>query len=168
MKKFFDLALRFLATGGAFEYLPSWARGTFGTLIGVLVFVLLSNYEIIFYGLLVLLMVLAFPVSNYAENKILKGQKTEYVVIDEIVGYMISTIGFKFSFSLEGFTVLLLTFVIFRIFDTFKPYPITHIRSFGNGVGIVLDDIFAGVVTNILVRILLAFEVSRIFIPLLM
>ncbi|MCS7298868.1 MAG: phosphatidylglycerophosphatase A [Spirochaetia bacterium] len=165
MSRIVELVVKFLATGGLVGYLPV-ARGTFGTLIGVAIFILLSGYTVVFYALIVILTVIAFPVSNYAEKEIFKTKDSSYIVIDEVVGYLVSTVGFTFSFNPQGITILVLTFIIFRIFDIFKPYPIVHIQSLGGGVGIVLDDIFAGVMTNILVRILMSFEISRIFMPL--
>ncbi|MEN2998770.1 MAG: phosphatidylglycerophosphatase A [Brevinematia bacterium] len=165
MKVVMDLLVRFLATGIFVSYIP-WARGTFGTLIGVIIFVFLSGYPVIFYLVLAILTILAFPITSYAEREIFKNKDSEYIVIDEIVGYLISTIGFKFSPDIEGFTILVLTFVIFRVFDIFKPYPIIHIQSV-EGVGIVLDDIFAGVATNIVVRILLSLELFKFFTPIL-
>lgn len=165
MSRIVELVVKFLATGGLVGYLPV-ARGTFGTLIGVVIFILLSGYTVVFYALIVILTVIAFPVSNYAEKEIFKTKDSGYIVIDEVVGYLVSTVGFTFSFSPQGITILVLTFIIFRIFDVFKPYPIVHIQSLGGGAAIVLDDIFAGVMTNILVRILMSFEVSKIFMPL--
>lgn len=164
MNKVFDVIVRFFATGIFVGYIP-WARGTFGTLLGVLLFVFLSPYPVVFYILLAVLLILSFPITSYAEKEIFKSKDSEYIVIDEIVGYMISTVGFVFTFTPEGITVLVLTFVIFRLFDIFKPYPIVHIQSLEGGVGIVLDDIFAGVATNIVVRILMSFEISKIFMP---
>lgn len=165
MNRIVELVVKFLATGGLVGYLP-FARGTFGTLIGVAIFILLSSYTVVFYALIVILTIIAFPISNYAEKEIFKSKDSNYIVIDEVVGYLISTVGFTFSFSPHGITILILTFIIFRIFDIFKPYPIVHIQSLGEGAGVVLDDIFAGVMTNILVRILMSFEISRIFMPL--
>lgn len=160
-----DFLVKFFVTGVFVGYIP-WIRGTLGTLIGVLIFVFLSQYPIIFYIVLVILTILAFPITTYAEKEIFKEKDSQYIVIDEIVGYLVSTIGFTFTPDAEGITILLLTFVIFRIFDIFKPYPIVHIQSLEGGVGIVLDDIFAGIATNILVRILLSFQIAKMFYPL--
>ncbi|MGC8964458.1 MAG: phosphatidylglycerophosphatase A family protein, partial [Brevinematia bacterium] len=137
----------------------------FGTLIGVLIFVLLSGYNIIFYTVLVLLLILSFPITNYAERNIFKEKDSSYIVIDEIVGYLISVVGFKFTWDANGIFILVMTFLIFRIFDIFKPYPIVHIESIQGGVGIVLDDVFSGIMTNLIVRLMLAFQVTNIFIP---
>lgn len=166
MERIKELVIRFLVTGVFIGYIP-WARGTFGTLLGVAIFVLLSKYTLAFYVLLAVLTILSFPITAYAEKEIFKGKDSEYIVIDEIVGYLVSTIGFTFSPNAEGITILVLTFIIFRIFDIFKPYPIVHLQSLGEGVGTVLDDIFAGIATNVVVRILLSFEVSKIFTPII-
>ncbi|MGC8869582.1 MAG: phosphatidylglycerophosphatase A family protein [Brevinematia bacterium] len=164
MKRILDFIIRFFATGIFVGHLPFF-RGTFGTLIGVLIFVLLSGYNIIFYTVLVLLLILSFPITNYAERNIFKEKDSSYIVIDEIVGYLISVVGFKFTWDANGIFILVMTFLIFRIFDIFKPYPIVHIESIQGGVGIVLDDVFSGIMTNLIVRLMLAFQVTNIFIP---
>ena len=49
-------------------------------------------------------------------------------------------------------------FFIFRVLDIFKPFPIRKIdRELAGGWGIVLDDVLAGIYTNILLRLVLAF-----------
>lgn len=164
MKKVFDFFVEFLATGGFVGRIPL-ARGTFGTLLGVLIFVFLSGYPILFYITLVILLVISFPISEYAEKNIFKERDSHYIVIDEVVGYLVSVVGFKFTWDADGVFLLVMTFIIFRIFDIFKPYPIIHIQSLEGGTGIVLDDVFAGILTNLVVRLLLAFEITKIFLP---
>ncbi|MFN4244554.1 MAG: phosphatidylglycerophosphatase A [Brevinematia bacterium] len=166
MIKVKDFVIKLLSTGIFVGYLP-WARGTFGTILGVLIFIFLSPYPIIFYITILLLTILAFPITAYAEKEIFKEKDSKYIVIDEIVGYLFATIGFTFSNNFEGIILIVLTFVIFRIFDIFKPYPLIHIQSMENSVGIVLDDIFAGILTNLLVRIMISFDISKIFTPFL-
>ncbi len=84
-------------------------------------------------------------------EKILGRKDPSQVVIDEIVGYMVAVAGMPFSW-----TTALLGFFIFRIMDILKPYPIRKIdQKMPGGWGIVLDDVLAGVYTQIILRILI-------------
>jgi len=47
-----------------------------------------------------------------------------------------------------------LGFVLFRLFDILKPYPIRRLEKIGGGAGIVLDDLLAGVYGNVCLRLL--------------
>jgi phosphatidylglycerophosphatase A len=73
------------------------------------------------------------------------------VVADEIVGYLASVCCLPFTwFSVIG------GFLIFRLMDIFKPFPIRKIdQEMPGGWGIVLDDVLAGIYTNILLRVIL-------------
>lgn len=72
------------------------------------------------------------------------------VVIDEIAGYVI-------TMALIPLTVLTIAagFVLFRFFDILKPFPISYLdRQIKGGLGVVTDDIAAGVAANILMQLL--------------
>ena len=57
-----------------------------------------------------------------------------------------------------GLIYIVLSFVIFRFFDIFKPYPINIVdKKFKNGFGVMMDDIIAGIYTTIVIRILIFF-----------
>ena len=75
-------------------------------------------------------------------------EKLDAIVIDEISGMMLSLVGLPFNpiSAAAGF-------VIFRLLDIFKPFPIRSVeKKFSGGTGIVLDDLAAGVITNIILR----------------
>ena len=78
------------------------------------------------------------------------------VVIDEIAGIMVAFWGIEFN-ALTAIT----GFFIFRFFDILKPFPIRHIeKRLKGGLGIVMDDVLAGVFGNILLRLIL-YLISR-------
>jgi phosphatidylglycerophosphatase A len=165
MKKFWKFLMEFLATGGFLGKIP-FASGTFGTLLGVLIFWLISEYTLVYYLLIISMIPLSILISDYAQKNIYKGENDpKVIVIDEITGYLVSTIGFVFSPSAQGIFILVTTFIIFRILDIFKPFPIVHLQKLEGGVGIVIDDIFAGIVTNILTRILLTLNITSTLFP---
>ncbi len=62
-------------------------------------------------------------------------------VIDEVVGQQITYWGLV---SLD-WKSLALGFILFRLFDIWKPYPIKKVEGLGGGTGIMLDDVLAGI-----------------------
>jgi phosphatidylglycerophosphatase A len=76
------------------------------------------------------------------------------VVIDEVVGQLITLLFVPFSASLR---VIVIGFFVFRAFDILKPYPIRRLESFRGGIGIMADDVLAGVYGAILMLVILRF-----------
>jgi phosphatidylglycerophosphatase A len=72
-----------------------------------------------------------------------------YVVIDEIAGQLLT-----FLFVPYGTLNLVLGTIAFRVFDIWKPYPIRKLESFNNGVGVMADDLLAGVYANVVLQII--------------
>ncbi len=63
------------------------------------------------------------------------------IVIDELVGYLVTVAFLPFSW-----TTALLGFFLFRVFDILKPFPASWFdRRMKNGIGVVLDDVAAGI-----------------------
>ena len=78
-----------LATGFFVGYIP-WMPGTFGTLVGVILYIIFSRYIPYYYVLVAVVLVVAVWVSDYAEKHIFKAKDVPQIVIDEIIGFMIS------------------------------------------------------------------------------
>ena len=77
------------------------------------------------------------------------------IVIDEAAGVAIVLL-----FLNHGFYEYLTAFVIFRFFDIIKPWPISWLdRNIKGGVGIVLDDILAGIFSGIIITIFLSSQI---------
>ncbi|MCK5504864.1 MAG: phosphatidylglycerophosphatase A [Thermodesulfovibrionia bacterium] len=138
MKKLF----KHIATLGFTGYLP-YAPGTFGSAVAFLTIILLDLDDIKISIILPPLFLLGFLASHHAE-KIL-GKDSGHIVIDEVCGYLISVL-----FLPKTIGYLIAAFVLFRVFDIFKPPPIRKIeRSISGGAGIMLDDVLAGIYANI-------------------
>lgn len=137
-----------LATGLGLGFLP--APGTFGSLWGILFVVYCHRFSPVLYGITLLaLIALAIHVSNSAEEDY--GHDASRIVIDEVVGMIITL-----SFVPLTLTSLGLGFVLFRLLDIFKPYPIRWFeKRFAGGLGIVLDDVVAGFFANLILRVIL-------------
>jgi len=138
----------FFATG-CFIGNISFAPGTFGSILGLSLCFFLSKIEFaIAAGLTILFVFFAIWMAHEAQI-ILKTEDPGCIVIDEMAGMAVTLIGLPFNmiFVLTGF-------LIFRILDIWKPYPIRLLeRKLSGGVGIVMDDIVAGILGNIILRV---------------
>lgn len=141
----------FLVTGFFTGYLPI-IPGTFGTLIGVLIYVLLSPYSLVYYIVLVVFVLLSVKLSEYAVKHIFKNKRSPHIVIDEMTGFMVAMISFPFiKGDLDSIRYLAFGFILFRLFDIWKPVNSLKLKG---GVGIVLNDLMAGVFTNLFLQFL--------------
>jgi phosphatidylglycerophosphatase A len=143
-----DNLILFLSSGTYLGYIPI-ASGTFGTLWGLPLACWLSDYAL---WLQILLIAAAIGAAIYLADraeKIWNRKDPSRVVIDEIVGYLVTMAGLPFSWQTAVWG-----FFIFRALDILKPFPVRTIdRSLPGGWGIVLDDVLAGVYGNILLRL---------------
>ena len=147
--KFRRRLILFLATGGTCGY-ARWAPGTLGTLVGLpFCFGLAQLSLALALGGIVVFIVLAIGIAGAAEREL--GQKDPgCIVIDEMAGMMVTVVGLQWNLQ-----TVIIGFVVFRVLDILKPFPIRQLeRKFGGGTGIVIDDVVAGIIGNIILRIL--------------
>jgi phosphatidylglycerophosphatase A len=85
--------------------------------------------------------------------QIVQQKDPQFIVADEIVGFMIA----NFLAPLR-LAPLLLSFVLFRIFDIAKVYPAAKLEKLPGGTGIVLDDVLAGIYAFAIVQTLLYWQ----------
>jgi phosphatidylglycerophosphatase A len=141
----------FLATGCYAGKLPV-APGTFGSLAALpLCWLLAQLGRPAALGATVLVIAAAVWVAGAAE-RLLQRKDPGSIVIDEIAGMLVTFSGLPFTaFSAAA------GFVLFRILDIAKPFPIGWVeKRLSGGVGIVMDDLVAGVIANLGCRLLLA------------
>jgi phosphatidylglycerophosphatase A len=147
------------ATGFGAGYSP-FAPGTFGSLVGVAGFLLLKGISPVSYIVVVFLLVLAgIPICGAAESVF--GEKdSQKIVIDEIAGQMLTLFAIVAAGGVEadsarlGFSVAA-GFVLFRIFDIWKPYPVKNFEKLAGGAGVMLDDVAAGMYALVLLYIVM-------------
>jgi phosphatidylglycerophosphatase A len=143
-------SVMFIATGCYIGNI-SFAPGTFGSVLGLPICFFLSKTDLSMAVLLTLIGILcAVWIANEAE-KILKTKDPGCIVIDEIAGIILTLFGLPFN-------IISVTagFLVFRTLDIWKPYPIRFLENkFSGGIGIVLDDVAAGILSNLILRILL-------------
>ena len=78
----------------------------------------------------------------------------QIVVIDEVAGQMITLLLVPL-----GWKAFLVGFIIFRVFDTLKPFPLRRLEKLPEGSGVVMDDVGAGIYGFLLMQLLLYFRV---------
>lgn len=124
------------------------APGTFGSALGVLIFLLLLRLPPAGY-LVVLLGVSGVGVWAAHRTQDITGiQDDGRIVVDEVAGQLLTLAPLAFQPQLSGLTFFLLVvtgFVVFRLFDIWKPGPVGWAeRSLAGGVGVMADDLAAG------------------------
>tara|TARA_Y200000002_G_C22576219_1_gene618807 strand:+ start:272 stop:760 length:489 start_codon:yes stop_codon:yes gene_type:complete len=147
-------------------FLP-FAPGTFGSLLGVLLGFLVQTVS--GFPIFMSLTILLFFTGWYASKKYIAKNSVKHkiddpqeIVIDEIVGQLISysPISFyiwvsKSDYFYSNFYDWLIAFALFRLFDIFKPWPINLADKIPSALGVMLDDVIAGLYSVIIICILL-------------
>jgi phosphatidylglycerophosphatase A len=117
------------------------APGTFGTLIAMPIYLVLTSFSTIIYVLTVAFM---FCIGCWASKQTadaLGVHDHPGIVIDEIVGYLATML-----FVPVTWYWMIFGFLLFRLFDIWKPWPINKVdRQLQGGVGIMLDDLLAAI-----------------------
>jgi len=146
-------SVMFLATG-CFIGNISFAPGTFGSILGLPLCFLLSKTNLLISVFLIAIFIFfAIWIAQRAE-KILNTEDPGCIVIDEIAGILVTFTGLPFNIISVAFG-----FFIFRALDIWKPYPIRSLeRNLSGGTGIVMDDVAAGICSNLLLRGILIFN----------
>jgi phosphatidylglycerophosphatase A len=137
-----------LATVGGVGNAPV-APGTFGSAAGVALYLLLADLGVFLYGVTLLgLAFLGIWASDVAE-RVLGQEDDGRIVIDEVVGQLLTLaplVALSPPMARRAPVWLLAGFLLFRVLDIWKPPPIRWAeRSFPGGAGVMLDDIFAGI-----------------------
>jgi phosphatidylglycerophosphatase A len=142
-----------IATCGV-GYLPLMP-GTFGSLVGVGIFLLLVQRVsplVIVVSILVITFAGFWAASRTEE---LSGRKDPgKVVVDEVAGQMIALLPLTF-FAVTALAVIV-SFILFRLFDIVKPYPAGRLEGLKGGFGIMCDDLVAGAYAAVIASVILA------------
>jgi len=145
-----------LATSGGAGYAPV-APGTAGSAVGVLIYLLSRDWSLAsmaaFIGLVTVVGVWASGRAAAHFGREDPGP----VVIDEVAGQLVTL-----AATGVGFTGAVVGFVLFRFFDTLKPWPVNRLESLPGGWGIMADDLLAGVYSNICILLLVGVFPGRL------
>ncbi len=125
------------------------APGTFGTLAAVPVYLLLIQFNAVIYGVItVISMIAGIWICGIAADK-LGEHDFGGIVWDEIAGFLVTMWFVEFSWQ-----NVVVGFILFRIFDIVKPWPIKWVdQKVSGGFGIMLDDVLAGLLAGFLLSI---------------
>ena len=169
-----DYVALVIATCGV-GYMPI-APGTWGSVVGVGIYVLLRQaslalfqlvepkgiglpIENLFIALELTVILLITLIGIWAASRVERMEQKKdpgKVVIDEVAGQLIALlpIGLTLTWSWRGWAIV--AFFLFRGFDIVKPYPVRRLESLESGLGIVMDDLGAGAYAAVLVSVLIA------------
>jgi phosphatidylglycerophosphatase A len=137
----------FIAQGAYSGRFPV-APGTAGTAAGVLLYLVLKGLSPVWYLIACVLVTGIGVWAAEGAEKLLGKKDDPSIVIDEIAGYLISM-----ALAPSGWGYIVAAFFLFRIFDIIKPWPLKRLQDLRGGVGVVIDDVGAGVYANVLLQV---------------
>ncbi|MBQ0783949.1 MAG: phosphatidylglycerophosphatase A [Amphritea sp.] len=144
--------VHFLAFGLGSGAAP-WAPGTVGTLAAIPFFLLMQPLSLFWYGVILLVTSL---IGIYLCGKTSDDMGVHDhggIVWDEFVGYWLTMFA-----APPGWLWIIIGFVLFRVFDIIKPWPISWAdKKVAGGLGIMLDDILAGLMALACLQLLALF-----------
>ncbi len=126
--------------------------GTVGSLGGLLLYFVVKD-KLLVYAFSVLFIFLLGMMFSAEAERIYKRKDAQMIVIDEACGMMLSLFLVPYNFW-----IMILGFILFRIFDIIKPPPAKAIEKFSGAFGVMFDDIIAAIYTNFILQV-----VCRIF-----
>ena len=135
--------------------------GSIASLITTIILFIFFNFLNFSVNLVLFFVILIFFISIYAINKFIEEKENKdpkEVVIDEFIGQSIPICLYEVAHTQskelnEALTIYFLMFILFRVFDITKPYPVSYYdKNFKNSFGVIMDDVCAGLyVVGILV-----------------
>ena len=138
-----------------------YAPGTVASLVTCLFYYILTvieiNFKYFFFIFIILLIYSIIFIDKLSHH--FKKKDPEEIVIDEFFGQSVPLLvpimmTTSFNFRKEEFFFFFSAFILFRFFDILKPFPINLIdKKMKNGLGVILDDIVAGIYTIITIGI---------------
>jgi len=140
---------RLIATGFGIGYLPI-APGTWASLASLpLAWLIALNYGQMGLAIAALIALLGGIWASNTTEKLTGEKDPSSIVIDEVAGQWITLIAVAPDLMLYG-----AGFVLFRIFDIFKPWPVSWAEGLPGGFGVMMDDVLAGIYAGIGVYLL--------------
>lgn len=128
-----------IATAGGAGFVPV-APGTAGSAVGVLVYWLTRRWEWPAQALLLLVVAVVGVWASSLTASHVKRKDPGQVVIDEVAGQLVTLFGLG-----VGIGGAVVGFLVFRLLDVIKPWPVRTLESLPGGLGIMADDLAAGV-----------------------
>lgn len=114
--------------------------GTAAALIAAAIIYLVNDF-FVYFCIMSLSVILGTYVSDNAESS--WGHDSSRIVIDEFAGMCLALFLLPHSIYL-----FLAAFILFRVFDIFKPFPVNYMERIDTGTGVMMDDILSGLMAN--------------------
>ncbi len=138
--------IRFIATGFYIgEKVP--APGTAASIAAAAIYYLILPTGYNFYWTMLILMTFIGVITAGKTEEMMGDIDPPCIVIDEIVGFLVAM-----AFLPKTLGLTLVGLIIFRFLDISKLYPIGKLQVVAGGLGIMIDDLYAGIVTNLLLQ----------------
>ena len=140
MKAFNLFLAKWISLGfgsGKLPYMP----GTYGTVVGIPIFLLMAEMSLIPYILVCAVLLIIGIWASQVYSDFLGVHDHGSIVWDEVVGYLITM-----TATPAEWHWIILGFILFRLFDILKPWPINLLDKYvQGGFGIMIDDVLAGI-----------------------
>ena len=142
--------IHFIATLGAVGTLP-FAPGTWGSLFACVLFIFLTHLVNHIEILIVVTIFFSIWICKKASSELIE-KDHKSIVIDELAGMWLALYPAIFYYTQDERVIfVILAFCFFRVFDILKPFPISYVDKYmKGGLGIVLDDLIAGVFAGLI------------------
>lgn len=140
-RRLIDKVLSFFNTCCFVGWIP-FAPGTFASLFAA---ALIYLFPAVFGSVIFAVACVIFAVATINGERY-EGEDPGHIVIDEFAGMCVAMAGHKVTL-----VNVLIGFVLFRIFDILKPFPVNRMERLKGGYGVVGDDVVAGIFGNILI-----------------
>jgi phosphatidylglycerophosphatase A len=141
-----------VATALGAGYAPI-APGTVGSAVGLLLWLVLPSSTLV-QGLAILALFVAGSWSGSVAERHFGRTDPGQVVVDEVAGMLVTL--FLVPAGAVGWAGALGAFLLFRIADIVKPFPANRFERLPGGIGIMADDMMAGIYANVALRLTLA------------
>ena len=135
---------------GAYSGRTPLAPGTAGTVVGVLLYLLLKDLGPVWYCCVYTAIAAFGSLAAGRADTILGTKDNPTIVIDEIAGFLVAMFLVPFTWR-----TVAAGFILFRVFDIVKPWPLKRVQDIPGGVGVMLDDLGAAVYTNVVLQVVL-------------
>jgi phosphatidylglycerophosphatase A len=142
----------FFATGAGTGYIP-WFPGSAGTILAIPLSLGLNRIAGVSLPLALLTLAAFFGLATWLCHEaeaILQEKDCRRIVIDEVAGFLLANL-----FAPPEFKPVASAFILFRFFDIIKIFPAGRAEKISGGLGVILDDLIAGLYALTIVRLLL-------------
>ncbi len=129
------------------------APGTWGTLVGIPIYLLMQDLSLMIYIIISAAIIALGIWAADVYGRELGVHDHQSIVWDEVAGYIVTM-----TFAPTGWEWIIVGFLLFRLFDIWKPWPINLLDKYvKGGFGVMIDDVLAGVYAGLILYLLAIF-----------